>query len=199
MPTAAPPTTVVPPFVLPDRNGNPFNTAQLRGRRYAILLFLSPDDTDAAAYLQSFAARREELAWLHTEVIVVVPEGATVERLPALPFPVLRDDGQVRARVLPAIAPEVMALLVTDLSGEVAAWRTARRVASLPDIEAAIEWAWEVARPKGSCGGVTWAPTANPPPPAPPPAPIGRFTIGAHRRSGYHRGGSGFGVRGSKN
>jgi hypothetical protein len=185
--TTTPPITVVPPFVLPDRGGKPFNTAKLRGRRYAILLFLSPDDTDAATYLQSFAARREELAWLHTEVIVVVPERAA-DPLSALPFPILRDDGQVRARVLPQVAPEVMALLVTDLSGEVTAWRTARRVASLPDIETALVWAWEVARPKGSCGGVTWAPIAIPVPPSPPPAPIGRFTVGAHRRSGYRRG-----------
>lgn len=199
MPTTAPPITIVPPFVLPDRSGKPFNTAKLRGRRYAILLFLSPDDADAAAYLQSFAARREELAWLHTEVIVVAPLGAAADALPTLPFPILRDDGPVRARVLPEIAPDVMALLVTDLSGEVTAWRTARRVASLPDCEAALVWAWEVARPKGSCGGVTWTPTANPAPPPPPPAPIGRFTVGAHRRSGYHRGRSAeCGVRSAK-
>ena len=76
MSTTAPSITVVPPFVLLDRGGKPFNTAKLRGRRYAILLFLAPDDADAAAYLHSFAARREELAWLHTEVIVVMPEGA---------------------------------------------------------------------------------------------------------------------------
>jgi hypothetical protein len=188
MSTTAPPIPIVPPFVLPDRKGKPFNTAKLRGRRYAILLFLAPDDADAAAYLQSFAARREELAWLHTEVVVIVPEGAAVETLPPLPFPVLRDNGQVRARILAAIALDVMALLVTDLSGEVTVWRTARRVASLPDIEAALVWAWEVARPRGSCGGVTWAPTANAAPPPPPPAPIGRFIIGAHPRSGYRRG-----------
>jgi hypothetical protein len=187
MSTTAPPIAVVPPFVLPDRSGKPFNTAKLRGRRYAILLFLSPDDADAVAYLQSFATRREELAWLHTEVVIILPESATVEILPPLPFPVLRDNGQVRARVLADVAPEVMALLVTDLSGEVTAWRTARRVASLPDVEAALAWAWEVARPRGSCGGVTWTPTANPAPPLPPPAPVGRFTIGGHPRSGYHR------------
>jgi len=183
-----PPITVVPPFVLPDRSGKSFNTARLRGRRYAIMLFLSPDDADAAAYLQSFAARREEFAWLHTEVIVIVPGNATVERLPALPFPILRDDGQVRARILPGIAPEVMALLVTDLSGEVTTWRTARRIVSLPDSDAALAAAWDVARPKGSCGGVTWTPTANPAPPPVPPAPISRFTVGTHRRNGYHRG-----------
>jgi hypothetical protein len=188
MTTTAPPITVVPPFVLSDRGGKPFNTAKLRGRRYAILLFLSPDDADAAAYLQSFAARREELAWLHTEIVVIIPEGAAVEMLPPLPFPILRDDGPVRARILPDVALEVMALLVTDLSGEVTAWRTARRVASLPDIEAALAWAWEVARPRGSCGGVTWTPTANPAPPPPPPVPVGRFTVGAHPRRGYHRG-----------
>jgi hypothetical protein len=199
MSTTAPPITVVPPFVLPDRGGKPFNTAKLRGRRYAILLFLAPDDADTAVYLQSFAARREELAWLHTEVIAVVPEGAAVETLPPFPFPVLRDNGQVRARILPDVAPGVMALLVTDLSGEVTAWRTARRVASLPDIEAALAWAWEVARPRGSCGGVTWTPTANPAPPPPPPAPVGRFTVGTHPRNGYHRGRSSeFGVQSSK-
>src|SRR6266852_1802935 len=162
MTTTAPPIPVVPPFVLPDRDGKPFNTTRLRGRRYRILLFLSTDDADAPAYLQSFAARQDEFAWLHTTVIAIVPEGAAMERLPALPFPVLRDDGHVRARVLPDVAPDVMALLVTDLYGEVATWRTARRVASLPDIETALEWAWDVARPKGSCGGVTWTPTANP-------------------------------------
>lgn len=198
MMTTAPPILVVPPFVLPDQNGRPFNTARLRGRRHAILLFLSSEDADAASYLQSFAARREELAWLHTEVIAVVPERATLDPLPALPFPVLRDDGHVRARVLPEVAPDVLALLVIDLSGEVARWRTARRVASLPDVEATLVWAWEVARPKGSCGGVTWTPTANPPQP-PPPAPVGRFTVGTHRRSGYRRGtGSRFGMRDSR-
>ncbi len=89
MMTTAPPLAIVPPFVLPDRGGKPFNTAKLRGRRHAILLFLSPDDADSAPYLQSFAARREELAWLHTEVIVVVPADATADTLPVLPFPVL--------------------------------------------------------------------------------------------------------------
>lgn len=199
MTTTAPPISVVPPFVLPDRSGKPFNTAKLRGRRYALLFFLSPDDADAATYLQSFGARREELAWLHTEVIVVVPDGVTLEALPTLPFPILRDDGHVGARVLPGIAPEVMALLVIGLYGEVTTWRTARRVASLPDVETALGWAWEVAQPRGSCGGVTWTSVANPAPPLPPPTPIGRFTIGTHRRSGYRRGGgSGFEVRGPK-
>lgn len=199
MTTTAPPIAVVPPFVLPERNGKPFNTAKLRGRRHAILLFLSLDDADAARYLGTFAARREELAWLHTEVIVVAPGGKAVELLPAFPFPVLRDDGQVRARILPEVAPDVMALLVADLSGVVTAWRTARRVASLPDIEAALAWAWEVARPKGSCGGVTWTPLTDPALPPPPPAPIGRFTIGAHPRGGYRRGrGSKFAVRSSE-
>lgn len=185
--TTAPPITVVPPFVLPDREGKPFNTARLRGRRHRILLFLSPEDRDAPAYLQSLAARQDELNWLHTTVIVIVSEGAATEHLPALPFPVLRDDGRVRARVLPDLAPDVTALLVTDLYGEVATWHTARRVASLPDSDTALEWAWDVARPKGSCGGVAWTPTANPPPP-PPPALAGRFTVGTHRRSGYRRG-----------
>ncbi|MGI8858443.1 MAG: hypothetical protein ACR2JW_22095 [Thermomicrobiales bacterium] len=188
MMTTAPPLTVVPPFMLPDQGGKPFNTAKLRGRRHAILLFLSPDDADAATYLQSFAARREELAWLHTEVIVIVPASVGTILLPALPFPVLRDDGHVRACLLPEIAPEVMALLVADLSGEVTAWRTARRVASLPDCDEALGWAWDVARPKGICGGVTWTPTANPTPAPPPPAPIGRFTVGTRPRSGYRRG-----------
>lgn len=188
MTTAAPPIPVVPPFVLPDRGGKPFNTARLRGRRHAILLFLSPEDADAAPYLRSFAAHREELAWLHTEAIVIVPENATLDGLPAGPFPILLDDGRVRSRILPGIAPDVMALLVIDLSGAVTTWRTARRVASLPDIEAALAWAWEVARPKGSCGGVTWTPTVDPAPPPPPPTPVGRFRVGTHRRDGYRRG-----------
>jgi hypothetical protein len=185
MTTTAPPITVVPPFVLPDRDGKPFNTVRLRGRRYRILLVLSPEDPDAVAYLRSFAARQDEFAWLHTTVIAIVPEGAATERLPALPLPVLRDDGHVRARILPDVAPDVMAVLVADLYGEVTAWRTARRVASLPDIDTALEWAWDVARPRGSCGGVTWTPTAKPDPP--PPIPAGRFTIGTPPRSGYRR------------
>jgi hypothetical protein len=182
-----PPIPVVPPFVLPDRAGKPYNTARWRGRRYGILLFLAPEDPDAAVYLQSFAARQAEFAWLHTEVVAVVPMIAATEALPPLPLPVLRDGGQVRARVLPGIAPAVMALLVTDLSGQITMWRTARQVASLPDVEAALAWAWEVARPKGSCGGVTWNPTAEPAPPLPAPAPVGRFTIGAPPHRGYRR------------
>ena len=183
--TTDPPITVVPPFVLPNRDGKPYNTARLRGRRYALLLFLAPDDPDAPAYLHSFAARQDELAWLHTEVVVIVPADAAMETLPALPFPVLRDGGAVRARVLPAVAPGVMALLVTDLSGQVTTWRTARCVASLPDVEAALGWAWEVAQPTGSCGGVTWSATAQLDPP--PPTPVGRFTIGAPAHHGYRR------------
>ncbi len=185
--TTDPPITVVPPFVLPDREGKPYNTARLRGRRYGLLLFLAPDDPDAPAYLQSFTARQAELAWLHTEVVVIVPADAAMERLPALPFPVVRDSGVVRDRVLPAVAPGVMALLVTDLSGQVTTWRTARRVASLPDVEAALGWAWDVAQPKGSCGGVTWSATAQPDPLPPSPAPVGRFTIGARAHHGYRR------------
>lgn len=199
MTTTAPPIPVVPPFVLPDRSGKPFNTARLRGRHHGILLFLAPDDADTATYLQSLTARREEFAWLHAEVIVVMPDSATIDTLPAFPLPILRDDGRVRARVLPGIAPDVMALLIADLSGAVTVWRTARRVASLPDVEMALAWAWEVAQPRGSCGGVTWTPTANPEPPLPPPAPAGRFTVGAHRRSGYRRGtGTKCAVRGSE-
>jgi len=185
--TTDPPITVVPPFVLPNRDGKPYNTARLRGRRYGLLLFLAPDDPDAPAYLQSFAARQDELAWLHTEVVVIVPADAAMETLPALPFPVLRDGGAVRARVLPAVAPGVIALLVTDLSGQVTTWRTARCVASLPNVEAALGWAWEVAQPTGSCGGVTWSAVAHPDPLPPPPTPVGRFTIGAPAHHGYRR------------
>ena len=185
--TTNPPIPVVPPFVLPDRAGKPYNTARWRGRRYGILLFLAPEDADAPAYLQSFAARQAEFAWLHTEVVVVLPATETSEMLPALPFPILLDDGPVRARVLPGVASAVMALIVTDLSGQVTMWRTARQIASLPDVETALEWAWDVARPRGSCGGVTWSPTAEPALPLPMSAPVGRFTIGAPPHRGYRR------------
>jgi hypothetical protein len=185
--TTEPPIPIVPPFVLPDRAGKPYNTARWRGRRYGILLFLAPEDVDAPEYLQSFAARQAEFAWLHTEIAVVIPTMEKAAILPALPFPILRDDGQVRARVLPGVAPAVMALMVTDLSGQVAMWRTARQVASLPDVETALGWAWEVARPRGSCGGVTWSVTAEPEPQRTPPAPIGRFTIGAHPHHRYRQ------------
>ncbi len=188
--TIEPPIAVVPPFVLPGRDGKPYNTARLRGRRHSILLFVLPDDAESGAYLQSFAMRQEELAWLHTQVVVIIPATNDADTLPALPFPVLADDGRVRACVLPAVAPGAMALLVTDLSGQVTEWRTARRVASLPDVETALGWAWEVARPTGSCGGVTWSPTAQPVLPPPPPVPIGRFTVGQRRHRGdrdrYH-------------
>ncbi len=179
--------TTVPPFVLPDDRGGSFNTARLRGRRCLALLFLAPNDPDAIAYVRSFAAHQAQLAWLHTEMIVVIPHDARWEPVPALPFPILRDDGVVRGRVLPDVDSDVAALLVTNLYGAVAQWRTARRVASLPDVETVLAWAWEVAQPKGSCGGVTW--TAAYPLPAPsPPAPIGRFTVGATRRVGYPPG-----------
>ncbi len=179
--------TTVPPFVLPDDRGRPFNTARLRGRRCLALLFLVPSDPDTIAYVRSFVAQQAQLAWLHTEMIAVIPHAARWEPVPALPFPILRDDGAVRGHVLPDVDPDVVALLVTDLYGAVAQWRTARRVASLPDAETVLAWTWEVAQPKGSCGGVTW--TATHPPPVPlPPAPIGHFTVGATRRAGYRRG-----------
>lgn len=184
--TAQSPIRVVPPFVLPDRTGKPYSTARLRGRRYGIILFLSSVE-GLAAYLRSFAAQQAELSWLHTEVIVVVPESASIESVPPLPFPLLRDDGQVRARVLPGVASDIQALLVTDLEGQVTEWRTARRIASLPDVASVLVWAWEVAQPKGSCGGVTWAATSQPQPSLSSPAPIGRFSIGAPHRRGYHR------------
>lgn len=195
--TTEPPATVIPPFVLPDRAGKPFNTARLRGRRHMVLLFVSPEDADVPAYLQTFAARQAELAWLHTDVIVVIPDHGSTAMLPPLPFPVLRDDGRVRTRVLPDVAPEVAALLVADHYGQVATWRTARRGGSLPDVDTALGWAWEVAQPKGSCGGVTWTPAAQPQPSATSPAPIGHFTVGTHRRTAYQHGqGSRLAVRG---
>ena len=192
--TTEPPIAVIPPFVLPDLRGNAFNTARLRGRRHAILLFLAPADPDTAACLQSFAARRDELAWLHTAVVAIVPADADATALSGTPFPVLRDDGRVRARVLPGVAPESLALLVADQYGQIMTWRTARRAASLPDAETALAWAWEVARPKGSCGGVTWAATASPPASTAPPAPVGRFTVGTTHRRGYRRHGSALAV-----
>lgn len=188
IPTSEPPTIVIPPFVLPDRAGKPFNTARLRGRRHMILLFVSPEDADASAYLQTFAVRQAELAWLHTEVVVVIPDDASVDTIPSLPFPVLRDDGRVRARILPDVAPDVVALLVADQYGQVTTWRTARRVGSLPDADTALGWSWEVAQPKGSCGGVTWTATAQPQTLIAPPAPIGHFTVGIQRRTAYRRG-----------
>lgn len=187
MTTTDPPIAVMPPFVLPDRGGKPYNTARWRGRRYGMLLFLTPADPDTPAYLESFAARQDELAWLHTAVVAIVPIAAATETLPALSFPILRDDGAVRARVLPDVAPGVMALIVTDLSGQITAWRMARRVASLPDVETALGWAWDVAQPTGSCGGVTWSATAQPESPSPLPAPVGRFTVGARAHHGYRR------------
>lgn len=183
--TTEPPIAALPPFVLPDLHGRPFNTARLRGRRHTILLFLSPEDGDAAVYLASFAARREELAWLHAAVVAVIPAGINGAAFVALPFTVLRDGGEVRSRILPDVAPDVAALLVADQYGQVAAWRTARRVVSLPDVDTALTWAWEVARPKGSCGGATWPAVAQP---AAPPAPVGRFRVGARPRQGYRRG-----------
>lgn len=180
--------TTVPPFVLLDDRGGSFNTARLRGRRCLALLFLLPNDPDAIAYVRSFAAQQAQLAWLHTEMIVVIPHDARWEPVPALPFPILRDDGTVRGRVLPDVDSDVAALLVTNLYGAVAQWRTARRVASLPDVETVLAWAWEIAQPKGSCGGVTWTAAAHPLPAPSPPAPIGRFMVGATRRVGYRRG-----------
>jgi hypothetical protein len=184
--TIAPPLAVMPPFILPNRHDVPVNTARLRGRRYAVTLFLSPDDPGAPAYLATYAAQAEQFAWLHTEILAIIPADASADRLPALPFSVLRDDGRARARVLPDMAPGIAALFVTDLDGRVTEWRTARRVGSLPDVETALAWAWDVARPRGSCGGVTWSPIANPAPP-PPSTPIGRFTIGTTRRPTYRR------------
>src|SRR5215472_315138 len=152
--TIAPPIAMIPPFILPDLSGTPVNTMRLRGRRSAVLLFLSPEDADAPAYLATFAEQVAQFAWLHTDVLVVVPADASVDALPALPFPVLRDDGRVRAQILPDIAPGVVALFVSDVDGRVTEWRTARRVRSLPDVQMALAWAWDVARPRGSCGGV---------------------------------------------
>lgn len=188
MSTIAPPLAVMPPFILPNLHGTPVNTARLRGRRYAVVLFLSLDDPDASSYLTTYAAEMEQFAWLHTAVIAVIPADAPANALPAFPFPVLRDDGRVRERILPDMAAGIAALFVTDLDGRVTEWRTARRVGSLPDVTMALAWAWDVARPRGSCGGVTWTPVANPTPPPPPPAPIGRFTIGTTRRPTYRRG-----------
>jgi hypothetical protein len=179
---------MIPPFILPNLSGTPVNTMRLRGRRYAVLLFLSPEDADAPAYLATFAEQNAQFAWLHTDVLVIIPADASGDALPALPFPVLRDDGRVRAQILPDIAPGTKAIFVTDVDGRVTEWRTARRVGSLPEVQMVLAWAWDVARPRGSCGGVTRASVADPAPSPPPPAPIGRFLVGTTRRTGYRRG-----------
>lgn len=178
----------VPPFVLPDQHGRPVNTARFRGRRNLLLVSLPCLDADAVAYLRLLAARREEWSWLHTEVVALVPPDADLETVRDVPLPVLHDTLGVRTRLVLGSDPTDALLLVADTGGAVWQWRTARRVFSLPDVDTALAWAWDVARPRGACdGGVAWArPTA---PAATPPAPIGRFTVGNRRPISRYGGG----------
>ena len=180
-PRTASPLAVLPPFTLPDQRGAVVNTAHLRGRRNLVLLLLPMVDADTSAYLAAFAARREEWAWLHTAVLVIVPEAATMAGVASCALPVLRDPGAVRATLLPDAEANIAALLVADTTGHITEWFTPRRIGSLPEVDTVLAWAWDVARPRGACdGGVAWARPAVAE--EPPPAPIGHFTIGARRR-----------------
>ncbi len=175
----------LPPFMLPDQHGAAVTTAHLRGRRNLVLMLLPRLDADAVAYLAAFAARREEWAWLHTAVLAVTVKTADVQAVTAAGLPVLQDSGAVRSALLPGTEASMAALIVADTEGRVTEWHTAPCVNGLPDVEAALAWAWEAARPRGACdGGVAWARPAASVAPPPLPAPIGHFTIGAKRSSG---------------
>ncbi len=179
----APPIGALPPFVLPDRQGVPVNTAHLRGRRNLVLLLLPRLDADATAYLAAFAARRNEWAWLHTAVFVVAPDTAEIDAVRLSGISVLQDGGAVRAALLPRADTNVAVLIVANTEGRVTEWHTAMCVEGLPKVDTALAWAWEVARPRGACdGGVAWARPAAPV--ASLPTPIGHFTIGAQRGNG---------------
>jgi len=187
----APPIGVLPLFVLPNRHGEQVNTAHLRGRRNLVLMLLPRLDTDTAAYLAVFATRREEWAWLHTVVLVVMPEAVVPELVdmhavaPA-GIPILRDGGAVRSALLPGAGAGVTALIVADTEGRVTEWHTASCAERLPAVDDVLAWAWEVAQPRGACdGGVAWArPTAAVAPLPAPLAPIGHFVIGTQRSDG---------------
>ncbi len=187
--SGSPPVPPVPPFVLPDQHGRAVHTVRFRGRRNLLLVALPRLDADAVAYLRTLTARRDEWAWLHTELLALVPEGADTALAHDLPLPVLRDTGSVRPRLVPGSNPADALLLVADNGGEVYEWRTARRVFALPDADTALAWAWDVARPRGACdGGVAWARPDAPAPEA-PPAPIGHLAVGGKRTpSRYMRG-----------
>ena len=178
----------VPPFVLPDQHGRTVHTVRFRGRRNVLLVALPRLDADAVAYLHTLAARRDEWAWLHTELLALVPEGADTTLAAEVPFPVLRDTGSVRPRLVPGSDPADCLLLIADTGGAMWEWRTARRVFALPDADTALAWAWEVARPRGACdGGVAWARPDAPVLDA-PPTPIGHFALGGRHAASRHTG-----------
>ncbi len=142
---SAPSPTIVPAFVLPDQHGTPFRSTTLRGRRHLVLLVLPDTDDATREYLGTFAAHHDAWAWLHTQLLALLPAPAAF--VGDMPFPVLHDeDGRVRTALA---VRDSAAVIVADQDGRIMQMQHAPTAATLPDVETVLAWAWDVAKPKG--------------------------------------------------
>jgi peroxiredoxin len=89
---------VVPMWTLPDKHGDQFSLAKVRGRKHLLLLIFGPG-SDPAAYLTNLAKHTFDWNQLPARGIVIVADADTAGALGALPFTILIDE-QGKARDL---------------------------------------------------------------------------------------------------
>jgi len=115
--TFTPPTEtqLLPPFALPDFEGQPYDIGALRQHYNLVLCFVRVMRSTVAEFLRGLAVVSAEVVELEAKVVVVIPgspaRGASFRRELGIPFQVLSDE---QGSLVDAFCGESLAVYVTD-------------------------------------------------------------------------------------